>query len=83
MSGTMVYRVRRSIPEIGARAGDYLVVQPAHPTLPFVIKRQVPLALLGVVMDPENVELMPPKRWVVARRASPRRPRPRGLRLMG
>ena len=82
MSGTMVYRVRRSIPEIGARAGDYLVVQPDHPTLPFVIKRQVPLALLGVVMDPENVEPMPPKRWA-ASRASPRRPRPRGLQLMG
>jgi hypothetical protein len=54
-----VFRVVQPIPCIGARAGDYLIVEPSHPTLPFVLQRSLPLSLIKVLAEPDAVDFIP------------------------
>ncbi len=55
-----VYRVLAPIPEIGAEPGDHFIARPDHPTLPYVLHRQVPRSLAGILLsDSELLELVP------------------------
>ncbi len=53
-----VYRVLEPIPSIGAEPGDYLVFDPTHPMLPFVLQRNLPMSQVGYLSEPGVVELV-------------------------
>lgn len=59
-----VYQTSVPIPEFGAQAGDYLVLDPANPVSPLQVVRRVPrplvVAILSYSEHLELVDLQPP-----------------------
>lgn len=53
-----VYRVTQPIPEIGAIPGDCIVAEPANPTHPVVLTRQLERGVLPLVLDNNRFSLI-------------------------
>lgn len=56
MEPVRLYRVIREIPEIGARPDDIILVRPGRHS-PFLLMRDLPLALLPIVVSRSCVQL--------------------------
>lgn len=53
---TAVFRVLKTIADIGARPGDAIIAEPNHPSLPYTLIRKIPhAALVAVLCDSSAV----------------------------
>lgn len=59
-----VYQTTVSIPEFGARAGDFLVLDPADPDACLTVVRHIPRGIMPVIMSYQDqlelLEMDPP-----------------------
>ena len=72
-----VYVVRTADPSIGALPGDRLIVEPAHPTMPFTLQRDLAIESMAEVLSHAELEgtSKPSKPRRSSRRVARRGPR--------
>lgn len=77
-----VFRVLNPISEIGAQPGDHLLVQLGHPTLPFLLQRDLSLSQLTVLTEPDDFELVMDSTRDPSAAGEPSQPQHVALRVM-